>query len=87
MDDDDEGVDFTDPSRLSELLRELESAAILVERWVVIQHARFDYSDVGGGSGPHHAAQVSQSVGEVLGQAMLILGHLKKPILRCTCFI
>ena len=59
MDDVDDDGDFTEPERLSDLLRELESVAILVERWIVIQHARFDYSI--GGSGPHHAAQVSQS--------------------------
>ena len=56
MDDVDDDGDFTEPERLSDLLRELESVAILVERWIVIQHARFDYSI--GGSGPHHAAQV-----------------------------
>ena len=46
--------DFTDPECLSDLLCELESTATVVERWVVIQHASFDYEI---DSGPYHAAQ------------------------------
>ena len=46
--------DFTDPECLSDLLCELESTATVVERWLVIQHASFDYEI---DSGPYHAAQ------------------------------